>query len=49
MFWEDVYPGTNYTWGNYNYSWTVLVVEDNFWTDKCLYADGEAATFERVE
>lgn len=49
MFWEDVYPGTNYTWGNYNYSWTVLVVEDNFWTGKCLYADGEAATFERVE
>lgn len=49
VFWNDINPTENYTWGNYNYSWSVLVKEDDFWTGKCLYASGNAATFKKVK
>lgn len=47
--WNDIWDGTNYTWGNFVYTWTVLVLEDNFWTGQKLYASKDVSTFTKVE
>lgn len=49
VHWNDLNSGTNYTWGNYVHSWTVLTFEDTFWTGKSLYASGKTMTFTKVD
>lgn len=47
--WEDVWESTNYTWGNFAYSWTVLAFDNNFWTGENLYASKSVTTFTKIE
>lgn len=47
--WNDIWPTPNYTWGNFDYVWLVLVYEDNFWTGQDFYAGKGTTTFTRVE